>query len=100
MVSQKGYDRLLAANKIHNSNLGALKLEKKLIFFSAISPKSYIYIDSDNKCEIKFKGIGSLEQLNKEEKLKMWLDLLINGEYAFMKKQSYRYNGYVQIKEI
>jgi hypothetical protein len=42
VVSSKGYDRLVEAGFIDDNELGKLKIEKKLSFFSAIAPKSYI----------------------------------------------------------
>ncbi len=80
VVSSKGYDRLVEAGFIDDNELGKLKIEKKLSFFSAIAPKSYILQDlADDKVEIKCKGIGGFKDLNNENKLKMWEKIITEG---------------------
>ncbi len=79
IVSKRGYDLLTEQKLIHDEELGKLKVEKKLIFFNAISPKTYIAQDTEGKVDIKCKGMGGFLNLSDDKKLKLWHVLLTTG---------------------
>jgi hypothetical protein len=57
LVTNKiGFDNL--KNHIDNQECGLLKLEKRIVFFHAVAPKSYICVDDKGEGDIKFKGVG------------------------------------------
>ena len=85
VVEAEGFKKLLEnPNSIIDDNkLGSLKVEHKLGYFKAVSPKCYMMISADGKSyDLKIKGVGNMTK-NIEEAIEMWKKYIQSGEMEF-----------------